>query len=100
MNVTIVIENIVESIPFGLVDKLEYECTLGIDFLETFKITIDYGNHTWKLPTEPMHSFHQQETIEPVFSCNSHPYRLTILIYRTRKNFTDLITVPNPRTYR
>ena len=57
MNVTIVIDNIVKTIPFGLVDKLDYECILGIDFMESFKMKMDYGDHTWRSPTGPLHSF-------------------------------------------
>lgn len=39
-----------KSLPVRLVHSLGYDCILGIDFLTSFGLKIDFGENTWQLP--------------------------------------------------
>ena len=50
LNVEITLYEMKNSMPFRVLDDLQYECILGIDFKRRFKLKIDYGNDTWSFP--------------------------------------------------
>ena len=47
LNIEITLDDMKQSMPFGVSDDLQYECILGIDFKRRFKLKIDYENDTW-----------------------------------------------------
>ena len=50
VNVQLTLAKTRKSLPLRLVHSLGYDCILGMDFLESFGLFIDFGKGSWQLP--------------------------------------------------